>query len=163
MTAKTLSYLKWGFVLLFFHISIGRWNLLPDFLGIILILVGIRSQKMTETEVRIQPLLVVLAIDNFLHWFLIFDHELEELLITIISTYAIYILLGEIAGRIRESQASLSSRLHHVRIAYASLQVLSYLFGAYDNEVLVMLLAAGFIILLVVLLAALFGIKPMEE
>lgn len=160
MTAKALTYLKWGFVLLFFNINIGRWDLLPDFLGIILILLAIRGQKMTETEVRIQPLLVVLAVDYFLHWMLAFDHELENLLITVISIYGIYVLLGEIAVRIEDSQQSLAFRLHYVRIGYAVLQVLSYLFGAYNNGMPVILLAIGFVVLLVILLVTLFGIKP---
>lgn len=163
MTAKALCYLKWGFVLLFFNINIGRWDLLPNFLGLILIILGVRSQHMTETEKRIQPLLFVLAVDYFLHWIFAFDNELENLLITVIGIYAIYILLGEIAGRIEESFKNLSDRLHHIRIGFVVLQLLSYLFGAYDNEGIVIALSIGFVILLVILMVTLFAIKPEAE
>lgn len=163
MTAKALCYLKWGFVLLFFNVSIGRWDILPDFLGIILIILGIRSQHMTETDKRIQPLLFVLAVDYFLHWIFAFDNELENLLITVISIYAIYILLGEIASKIKEMFENLSDRLHHIRIAFVVLQLLNYLLGAYDNEWIMIALSIGFVIILVILIVTLFAIKPEAE
>ena len=159
MTAKALCYLKWGFVLLFFNINIGRWDLLPNFLGMILIILGVRSQQMTETEKRIQPLLYILAVDFFVHWIFVFDNALENLLITVINIYAIYILLGEIAARIEESFKNLSDRLHCIRIGFVVLQLLHYLLGAYENGGVVMALSIGFVILLVILLVTLFAIK----
>lgn len=160
MTAKALCCLKWGFVLLFFNINIGRLDLLPDFLGMVLIILGVRSQQMTETERRVQPLLFVLAVDFFVHWIFAFDNELENLVITVINIYGIYILLGEIAGRIKETFKILTDRLHYIRIGFVVLQLLHYLLGAYDNEGVVMALSIGFVILLVILLVTLFAVDP---
>lgn len=163
MTGRALTCMKWGFFLMFFHITVGRIDLLPDFLGILLILQAFRSQNMTETERRMCPLLGLLGIDQFLHWFLVFDNALESLLITVISTYVIYILLGEVALRVQDTQPEQTEWLHKIRVTYAVLQVLNYLFGAYNITAVTMVLAIGFLVLLLVLLTVLFRIQPIEE
>ena len=68
MTAKGLTYLKWGFFLIFVNINVGRWDLLPGFLGIFFLLKALKSQEMTETERRLCPLLMIWMVDQFLHW-----------------------------------------------------------------------------------------------
>lgn len=163
MTRKALTYMKWGFFLMFFHITVGRIDLLPDFVGIFLILQAFRSQSMTETERRMCPLLVILGIDYLLHWLFAFDNELESLLVTVISTYVIYILLGEVASRVRDTQPEQADWLHKIRAVYGALQVLNYLFGAYNISVITMVLALGFLVLLLALLTVLFRIEPTEE
>lgn len=160
MTGKALTYLKWGFFFLFFHITVGRLDLLPDFLGTFLILQAFRCQKMTETERRMCPLLILLGLDHFLHWILVFDNELESLLVTVISTYVIFILLGEVALRVQDTQPEQADWLHKIRTIYAILQVLNYLVGAYNIEVITMALAIGFLLVLLALLIVLFRIEP---
>ena len=86
MTRKALTYFRWGFVLLFMNFNIGYLDLLPDFLGVMLILWALISQEMTDTEHRLCPLLLLLVIDYFLHWFLDFDNVLENLIIEVIKT-----------------------------------------------------------------------------
>ncbi len=117
---------------------------------------------MTETERRMCPLLVVLIVDYFLHWIFDFDNGLENLVITVISTYTIYILVGEIAGRIEAVQPDQADKLKLLRSAYAILQVLNYLFGAYNISAVIMLLAICFLVVLINLLWVLFKIKPMD-
>lgn len=163
MTRTALTYIKWGFALMFFHITIGRMDLLPDFLGIFLILQAFRSQKMTETERRMCPLLVILGIDYLLHWLFAFDNELESLLVTVISTYVIFTLLGEVADRVQDTQPEQADWLHKIRTVYAVLQVLNYLVGAYNIAAVTMVLAIGFLVLLLALLTVLFRIQPIEE
>lgn len=162
MTAKALIYLKWGFVLLFIHINIGRWDLLPDFLGIFLMLQALRTQEMTETERRICPLLAVLIVDYFLHWIFAFDNVLENLIIEVISTYTIYILLGEISRRVEVKQPEQAKSLRHIRIALTALTVLGYLVGAYEKETIILLISFCTIVVLLILLWLLFKIEPVD-
>lgn len=162
MTAKALRYMRWGFVLLFLNVNIGRWDILPEFLGIYLILQAFSSQEMTETERRMCSLLVVLIVDYFLHWILEFDNGLEDLIFTVISIYTIYILVGEIAGRIEAVQPDRAENLKLLRVAYIVLQVLNYLFGAYNISTVIMLLAICLLVVLVNLLWVLFKIQPVD-
>lgn len=162
MTKEALTYLKWGFVLLFTSINVGRWDLLPNFLGLYLIWRAFKSQEMTETERRMCPLLIVLIVDYFLHWAFDFSNELENLIITVINTYTIYILTGEIANRIEKAQPDRAENLKHLRVFYAVLQVFNYLLGAYNNAVIVMLLAICFLVVLVNMLWVLFKIQPVD-
>ena len=162
MTKEALTYLKWGFVLLFTSINVGRWDLLPNFLGLYLIWRAFKSQEMTETERRMCPLLIVLIVDYFLHWAFDFSNELENLIITVINTYTIYILTGEIANRIEKAQPDRAKNLKHLRVFYAVLQVFNYLLGAYNNAVIVMLLAICFLVVLVNMLWVLFKIQPVD-
>ena len=87
MTAKALTYLKWGFFLLFVNINVSRWDLLPGFLGIFLLLQALKSQDMTETERRLCPLLTIWMIDQFLHWGWDFHNGLESLIIAVLNIY----------------------------------------------------------------------------
>lgn len=162
MTKEALTYLKWGFVLLFTSINVGRWDLLPNFLGLYLIWRAFKSQEMTETERRMCLLLIVLIVDYFLHWAFDFSNELENLIITVINTYTIYILTGEIANRIEKVQPDRAENLKLLRAFYAVLQVFNYLLGAYNNAVIVMLLAICFLVVLVNMLWVLFKIQPVD-
>lgn len=164
MTAKSLRYIKWGFVLMFFNINIGRFDLLPNFAGVLLLIMALRSQwEETETEKRLEPLLTALVIDYFLHWIFAFDNGVENLMITIISIYTIYVYLGEVMVRVEDMQPEIAGTLQKVRVGYALLQVLNYVCGAYNMAAIVMIIAIGFLVLLVVMLFALFGIAPNEE
>lgn len=159
MTARTLTYLKWGFFLLFVNINVGRWDLLPGFLGTFLLLKALKSQEMTETERRICPLLIILMIDRFLHWGWDFQNGLESLLIVVLDVYTMYILLGEISLRVEEKQPDRSVNLQYIRIALTILTVLGYLTGAYHNEVIIVTLSLANMAVLINLLWVLFKIE----
>ena len=159
MTARTLTYLKWGFFLLFVNINVGRWDLLPGFLGTFLLLKALKSQEMTETERRICPLLIILMIDRFLHWGWDFQNGLESLLIVVLDVYTMYILLGEISLRVEEKQPDRSENLQYIRIALTILTVLGYLTGAYHNEVIIVTLSLANMAVLINLLWVLFKIE----
>ena len=160
MTAKALTYLKWGFFLLFVNINVGRWDLLPGFLGTFLLLKALKSQKMTETERRICPLLMILIVDQFLHWGWDFYNGLESLIIAVLNIYTMYILLGEIGLRVEEEQPEQAGNLYFIRIALTILSVLGYLVGAYQNETIILVLSLVTIAVLVRLLWVLFQIEP---
>lgn len=163
MTRKALTYFRWGFVLLFMNFNIGYPDLLPDFLGVMLILWALKSQEMTETEHRLCPLLLLLVIDYFLHWFLDFDNVLENLIIEVISTYTMYVLLGEMSKRVQNTQPDLAESLHHIRIAMTVLSVAGYLMSPYETAMLLAILAFVMVIVLIYLLWLLFKIKPMDS
>ena len=160
MTAKALTYLKWGFFLLFVNINAGRWDLLPGFLGTFLLLKALKSQEMTETERRICPLLMILIVDQFLHWGWDFHNGLESLIIAVLNIYTMYILLGEIGLRVEEKQPEQAGNLHFIRIALTILSVLGYLVGAYQNEAIILVLSLVTIAVLARLLWVLFQIEP---
>lgn len=159
MTARTLTYLKWGFFLLFVNINVGRWDLLPGFLGTFLLLKALKSQEMTETERRICPLLIILMLDRFLHWGWDFQNGLESLIIVVLDVYTMYILLGEISLRVEEKQPDRSANLQYIRIALTILTVLGYLTGAYHNEVIIVTLSLANMAVLINLLWVLFKIE----
>lgn len=160
MTAKALTYLKWGFFLLFVNINVGRWDLLPGFLGTFLLLKALKSQEMTETERRICPLLMILIVDQFLHWGWDFHNGLESLIIAVLNIYTMYILLGEIGLRVEDKQPEQAGNLHFIRIALTILSVMGYLVGAYQNETIILVLSLVTIAVLARLLWVLFQIEP---
>ena len=160
MTAKALTYLKWGFFLIFVNINVGRWDLLPAFLGTFLLLKALKSQEMTETERRLCPLLMIWMIDQFFHWGWDFHNGLESLIIAVLNIYTMYILLGEIGLRVEEKQPEQAGNLHFIRIALTILSVLGYLVGAYQNETIILVLSLVTIAVLVRLLWVLFQIEP---
>ena len=162
MTAKALRYMKWGFFLLFININIGRWDLLPGFLGVFFLMQALRCQKMTETERRLCPLLAVLTVDHFLHWILTFDNVLESLIIEVISTYTMYVLLGEISRRVEQTQPEEAKFLHYIRIILTSMSLVGYLFSAYGNERIILIITIGIVVAVIALLGVLFMIKPEE-
>ena len=163
MEPKSLKYLKWGFVFLFFHITVVV-DLLPDFVGAWMLYASIQSHKQTtEAEDRIKYLFLVLAADYFLHWIFPFDLVLENLLITVISMYAMYVLLGEVAGRIREKQPDKANHLNVVRILMVVSQVVVFVLSAYENQELNAVMALISVGILIALLVVVCGIEPIED
>lgn len=163
MEPKSLRYLKWGFVFLFFHITFVV-DLLPDFVGALLLYASIQSHKQTtEAEDRVKFLFPVLAVDYFLHWIFPFEFILESLLITVISMYAMYVLLGEVAGRIRENQPDKANHLNVVRVLMVISQVITFVASPYENEGLNVLLALVSVGILIVLLFVVCCVQAVEE
>lgn len=163
MEPKSLKYLKWGFVFLFFHITFVV-DLLPDFVGALLLYASIQSHKrLTEAEERIKIFFLVLAADYFLHWIIPFDFILESLLVTVISTYAMYVLLGEVGGRVREFQPEKASQLNVVRVLMVISQVAVFIVSPYENQELNALLALVSVGILIGLLVVVCGIRTEEE
>lgn len=160
MTAKGLTYLKWGFFLVFVNVNVGRWDLLPGFLGIFFLLKALKSQEMTETERRLCPLLMIWMVDQFLHWGWDFHNGLESLIVAVLNIYIMYILLGEIGLRVEKEQPKQAGDLHFIRIALTILCVLGYLVSAYQNETLTLGLSLVTIAVLVRLRWVLFQIEP---
>ena len=163
MTARALTYLKWGFFLLFVNINVGRWDLLPGFLGSFLLLKALRNQEMTETERRICPLLIVLTLDRFLHWGWDFQNGLESLIVAVLDIYTTYILLGEISLRVKEEQPERAENLQYIRIAFTVLAVLGYLVAAYEQETIIFLIACGMLLLYINLFWVLCKIIPIDS
>ena len=163
MEQKSLKYLKWGFVFLFIHVTVGV-DLLPDFVGALMLYASIQSHKqLTEAEERVKFLFLVLAADYFLHWIFPFDFILESLIITVISTYALYVLLGEVAGRIREKQADKAKHLNVVRVLMVISQVIVFVVSPYENESLNVLLALVSVGILIALLVVVCCVEAVEE
>lgn len=164
MEPKSLKYLKWGFVCLFFHLKIAGIDLLPDFVGAWLLYTSIQSHKQTtEVEDRIKFLFLVLAADFFIHWIFPFEFILENLVMTVISMYAMYALLGEVANRIQDSQTERAKQLNVVRVLTVISQVANFVVSAYGNAELNGLLVVISICILISLLVVVCGIKACEE
>ena len=162
MERESLKWLKWGFIFMHVHITFVV-DLLPDFVGMLMLFASLRCHKCpSEAEERIQPLFLVLAADYFLHWIFPFEIGLERLLVTVIAIYAIYVLLGEVAQRIRESQPERAKQLGIVRVCDVLVQTVLFMVSAYEvaglNEILV-LVSLG---MLVAMLVVVCGIQPEE-
>ncbi len=163
MERTSLKYLKWGMVFAFLNIYIGTLNLLPDFAGMLLFYASIQSHdRQTQSEQRLKPLFLVLAADYFLHWIWNFENHLESLLMLIIYIYAIYVLLGEVAGRIREHQPDSAKQISFIRGWTILLQLAAFLISPYENETVNIVIAIVMIIMLIVLIVIIWGI-PWEE
>lgn len=163
MERKALTYLKWGAVFTFLNLYIGTWNLLPEFVGMLFFLGSIQSHEQpTQAEQALRPLLWVLAADFFLHWIWQFENILESLLILVISLYTIYVLIGEAAERIRTQQPEKAGTLDVIRGCNVVLQSAVFLLSPYGNEVLNVLLVLATGVLMVSLVVALCGVRPVE-
>ena len=163
MERESLKWLKWGFIFLHVHITFVV-DLLPDFVGMLMLFASLRCHKcLSEAEERIQPLFLVLAVDYLLHWIFPFEIGLEKLMMTVISIYANYVLLGEVARRIRESQPERAKRLDVIRVCNVLVQTVIFMVSAYEvaglNEILV-LVSLGMLIAMMVVVC---GIQPEEE
>ena len=77
--------------------------------------------------------------------------------------YAMYVLLGEVAGRIREKQPDKANHLNVVRILMVVSQVVVFVLSAYENQELNVVMALISVGILITLLVVVCGIEPIEE
>ena len=137
MERNALRCLKWGLLFDFVDFSIGSLEVLPDFVGMLLFYASIQAnESQTQGEKQVKPLFLLLAADYFAHWIWQFENGLEMLLTTVIYIYAIYVLFGEVAERIRTQQQECAGRLDVIRAGMVLLQVFAFLSSAYGNNVL---------------------------
>lgn len=163
MEQKSLKYLKRGFIFLFFHIYIGRIDCLPDFVGALFLFYSIQSHReQTPVEERVKSLFLVLAADYFLNWIFPFDFVLENLLMAVISIYATFVLLGEVAVRIREEQPERAKQLDVVRVLTVIFQVVMFMVSAYEIEYLNGMLIFVSVGVLIAQLVVVCKIEPAE-
>lgn len=164
MERKSLILMRWGFVLSAVHVKIGRMDVLPDFLGIILFILALHAhEKMTVAEKRTEPFLWLLTADFFIKWLTGFGNSIESLLVTVISVYAFYVLTGEVMRRIWERQQETAETLGICRIVFVILQVLNFLLNPYGIEWLNGILVAAFLVLLLYFFVKTFAIVPLED
>lgn len=164
MEKKSLVLMRWGLVLSMVHLNIGRIDLLPDFLGIFLFILALHAHaEMTVAEKRTEPFLWILAADFLVKWLTGFSNSLESLLVTILSIYAFYVLVGEVMRRIGETQRETAEALGICRIAFVILQVLNFLLNPYGIEWLNGILTVVFLLLFLYFLIKTFAIIPSED
>ena len=106
---------------------------------------------------------LVMAVDYFFHWIFRFDIGLESLLMTVISVYAIYVLLGEVAGRIQERQPERAKQLGTIRTCNVVLQAIIFLVSAYGYSELNTVLALVSVGMLIAMLVVVCGIQVVED
>lgn len=161
MERASLKYLKWGMVFAFLNIHIGTLNLLPDFAGMLLFYASIRSHaRQTQPEQRLRPLLLVLAADYFLHWIWPFENGLEGLLMLVISIYTIYVLLGEVAGRIKEHQPDSAKRICFLRGWAILLQMAAFFLSPYEYGTVDGVIGTAMVMMWIGLMVVISGISP---
>ena len=153
MERRALRCLRWGIFFTFIDFRIGQWNLLPEFVGMLLFYGSIRSHKEPAPgEERVAPLFLVLAADGFLHWIWRFENSVEELVALAVSLYALYVLLGEVAGRIRPGQPD-----------RAVLQCAVFLVSPFELQWLNSLLTVSVVAVCIALLVAVCRIRPEKD
>lgn len=164
MEKKSLVLMRWGFILSVVHVNIGRLDVLPDFLGIILFILALHAhEEMTVTEKRTEPFLWILTADFFIKWLTGFSNSIESLLVTVISVYAFYVLVGEVMKRIWEKQQEVAEVLGVCRIAFVILQVFVFLLSPYEIGWLNGILVVAFLLLALCFIVKTFAIIPLEE
>lgn len=164
MEQKSLSYLKWGILLSFLNIHVGRWNLLPDFVGMLLLGASVRSHReRTDVEERLLPLFLILAVDSFAHWIWDFENGLETLIRMVIYLYVFFVLLGEVILRICAAQPEAAQRLETVRVCTILFQALTFLLAPYGYETLNLGIVLASLGICAVLLWTVWGIRPCGE
>ena len=137
MEQKSLNCLRWGILFSILNIHVGRWNLLPDFVGMLLLGASVRSHReQTDAEEKLQPLFLILAVDSFAHWIWDFENGLESLICMVIYLYAFFVLLGEVILRIRDAQPEEAKRLETVRMCTIVFQALAFLAAPYGHKAL---------------------------
>lgn len=95
MDRKILSELKWGIVIILVDFNIGRFNLLPDFLGYLLFGMAVKEWKKEQPDLgRLKPFLWILGIESMIQWVFPFYNGLVQLVVTAVSCYTVYVLLG---------------------------------------------------------------------
>ena len=79
-----------------------------------------------------------------------------------IYVYAIYVLTGETAGRVREYQPDQAGRLESVRVAMVLVHMFSFLVSSYGNVVLNFLAIFAAVGVWGTFAVVLWGIRPEE-
>ena len=163
MERNVLRCLKWGLLFNFVDFSIGSLEVLPDFAGMLLFYASIQAhESQTQGEKQVKPLFLLLAADYFVHWIWQFENGLEMLLMTVIYIYAIYVLFGEVAERIRTRQPESAGRLDVIRAGMVLLQVLAFFSSAYGNNVLNIAVIFAAVALAAACAVVICGIVPEE-
>lgn len=156
--------MRCGIVLATVHVNIGRIDLLPDFLGMILFILALHAhEEMTVVEKRTEPFLGILTADFLVKWLTGFSNSIESLLVTVISVYAFYVLIGEVMKRICERQQEVAETLGLLRIAMVVLQAANFLLGPYDINWLNVVLVVGFLLTILCIFIKTFAIIPLED
>lgn len=164
MEKKSLIFMRCGMVLSVVHINIGRIDLLPDFLGMILFILALHAhEEMTVTEKRAEPFLWILTADFFVKWLTGFSNSIEELLITVISVCVFYVLIGEVMKRIWDSQQDVAETLGLLRIAIVVLLAANFLVGFLAADWLNLALIVAFLLAIIFFFIKTFSIIPLEE
>lgn len=132
MIAKKLNQIFWGLILVILHLSINTFDLLPDFIGYILIAVGANGLKTISPK---------FAVASTLSWLLMCISLLGLVMsgdITFIQTavelaidcFMMWNLLGGvIAFSKQNNRPDLARRASKRRLAYVVLMVLATIFG----------------------------------
>ncbi len=163
MERNALRCLKWGLLFDFLDFSIGSLEVLPDFVGMLLFYASIQAhESQTQGEKQVKPLFLLLAADYFVHWIWRFENGLEMLLTTVIYIYAIYVLFGEVAERIRMGQPECAGRLDVIRAGMVLLQVFAFFSSAYGNNVLNIAMIFAVVALAASCMVVICGIAPEE-
>lgn len=159
-----MLFMRCGIVLTTVHVNIGRIDLLPDFLGMILFILALHAhEEMTVVEKRTEPFLWILTADFFVKWLTGFSNSIESLLVTVISVYAFYVLVGEVMKRICDRQQDVAETLGLIRIAVVVLQAANFLLGSYAIDWLNALLVVAFLLAILCFFIKTFSIIPLED
>lgn len=164
MDRKILSELKWGIVIILVDFNIGRFNLLPDFLGYLLFGMAVKEWKKEQPDLgRLKPFLWILGIESMIQWVFPFYNGLVQLVVTAVSCYTVYVLLGAAAGQLESRHPDQAGGLERLRIGVIALQVVYFFAGGYGNGTVLTILAAAMILLVIGILLNLHSVEAAER
>ncbi len=181
MTKRELTLAKWGFVLLYININLGRWDILPDFLGIFLLYLSLGEKyrvadsgtvsmdrqpvlRKGGAEKRLIPFLSILGLDYLVHWFISFTFALEILIVYVVRLYVMYTYFGILVERIEAGgQPDVADRFRKLRIAYVVLWAVEIISEVLSLDWILLALVFALIAFAIVLFVQLGAVKPISE
>lgn len=156
--------IAWGYLIILLDINIGGLNILPNWLGLILILRALPALGREEPSTRLlQPLGILLAFWDGICWIgKLFgntvDWPLPQLLAAVLSLYFHFQLLtnlADIAGRYGCPQEKTLRTLRTVQVVLLTASYLAV--GWLESAALILLLAVISLVVAIIICKALFS------
>ena len=154
----------WGYLLILLDINLGALNILPNWLGYVLILRALPALKEeTQSAGLLEPLGILLAVWDGILWIgtllgTAINWPLPQLLVTVISLYFHFQLLTNLADIAGKYGCPWESKLRILRAVQVVLLTVTYLLVSFvENAVFFTLLAVVNLIVVVWICRVLFG------
>lgn len=160
MNDYTLALKRIGtaFLIFVFNFNIGTLNLIPNFIGYILIYKSLSILEKYEESTRLmKPLTLALTIYSGFTWFfntfqISFDIYVIDIMFSIFSIYVYYHLLTSIGQICKSYQSVYTNRIWNLRNIITIMQTfmsLAIMFNIEDIAAIVTLLAIVYIIIVI--------------
>ena len=92
---RIFKFIAFGFILIVFHITINEFDLLPNWLGYLLIYQALKESNLTLfKQSRLDILLIIFVVYNLFTWILPINNIIINILLNITSVIVNYLILS---------------------------------------------------------------------